>query len=203
MSLAVVVLVAAVLLGLGLGGSWRRLADLPMRRLGLVVAAVLAQAGGAVVGVMGFADESTSYVVGLAVSAAFALAFCARNVRVAGVPLVSSGLLLNAVVVGANGAMPVSIVAAYHARVPIAAISAGTDARHEIAGVGTALPWLGDVLPVPLPVRPEVVSAGDVLVVAGLAELVVLGMLPGGVVMRWRRREEHSHGEEGSQAPGA
>lgn len=202
MSLAVVVLVAAVVAGLAFGGSWHRLAQLPLRRLGLVVAAVLAQAGGAVVGLLGVADESTSYVVGLAVSAALALAFCARNARVAGVPLVTGGLILNATVVGANGAMPVSIVAAYHARVPIAAIAAGTDARHEIAGDGTALSWLGDVVPVPLPVRPEVVSAGDVLVVAGLAELVVVGMLPGGVVVRWRRREEHSDGEESSQAPG-
>ncbi len=203
MSLAVVVLVGAVLAGVAVGGSWRRLASLPLQRLELVVLAVLAQAGGAVVGLLGVADESTSYVVGLAVSAALALAFCFRNARVAGVPLVTLGLVLNAVVVGANGAMPVSIVAAYHARVPIVAIAAGTDARHEIAGDGTALPWLGDVVPVPLPLRPEVVSAGDILVVAGLAELLVLGMLPGGVVVRWRRREEHSDGEEGPQAQGA
>jgi len=202
-SLAVVVLVGAVAAGLVAGGSWRRLVNLPLRRLSLVVAAVLAQAGGALVGLLGVADESASYVVGLALSAALALAFCAWNARVAGVPLVTAGLILNAIVVGANGAMPVSIVAAYHARVPIAAISAHTDARHEIAGVGTALPWLGDVVPVPLPLRPEVVSAGDVLVVAGLAELVVVGMLPGGAVMRWRRREENSHGEEGTQAAGA
>lgn len=203
MSLAVVVLVAAVLAGVAFGGSWRRLASLPLQRLGLVVAAVLAQAGGAVVGLLGVADESTSYVVGLAVSAALALAFCFRNARVAGVPLVTLGLVLNAIVVGANGAMPVSIVAAYHARVPIVSIAAGTDARHDIAGDGTRLSWLGDVVPVPLPLRPEVVSVGDVLVVAGLAELVVVGMLAGGVVMRWRRREEHSDGEEGPQAQGA
>ena len=195
-----VVLVGAIAIGLAAGGSWRRLTDLPLRRLGLVVAAVLAQVGGAVVGLLGAADESTSYVVGLALSAAFALAFCAWNAQVSGVPLVTAGLILNAAVVAANGAMPVSIIAAYHARVPIAAIAAGTDARHEIAGDGTALSWLGDVVPLPLPVRPEVVSAGDVLVVAGLAELVVVGMLPTGAVMRWRRREEHSHGEEGTQA---
>lgn len=203
MSLAVVVLVGAVVVGLAAGGSWRRLADLPMRRLGLVVAAVLAQAGGAVVGVLGVADESTSYVVGLAVSAVLALAFCARNARVPGVALVTAGLMLNAVVVAANGAMPVSIVAAYHARVPITSIAAGVDARHEIAGDGTALSWLGDVVPIPLPLRPEVVSAGDVLVVAGLAQLVVAGMRPAAPVMRWRRRKEHSDGEEGTQAPRA
>ena len=201
MSLAVIVLVGAVVAGLAAGGSWRRLADLPLHRLGLVIAAVLAQAGGAVVGVLGVADESTSYVVGLALSAVLAFVFCVRNARVPGVPLVTAGLMLNAVVVAVNGAMPVSIVAAYHARVPITSIAAGTDARHEIAGDGTAMSWLGDVVPVPLPVRPEVVSAGDVFVVAGLAQLVVAGMLPTVAVMRWRRRKEHSDGEESTQAP--
>ena len=32
------------------------------------------------------------------------------------------------------------------------------------------------MIPVPLPLRPEVVSAGDVLVAAGLGQLVLLGM---------------------------
>ena len=58
-SLAVVVLVGAVGLGLAFGGSWRRLASLPLRWLSLVVLAVLAQAGGAVFGLLGVADEST------------------------------------------------------------------------------------------------------------------------------------------------
>jgi hypothetical protein len=200
MSLAVVVLVGALLIGRLAGGSWRQLAELRLRRLWLVGAAVLAQAGGALVGVLGMADERSSYAVGLALSAALALAFCWRNVAVPGVALVTAGLACNAVVVGANGAMPVSIVAAFHARVPIASISAHTDPRHEIAGIGTSLSWLGDVVPVPLPLRPEVVSAGDVVVVAGLAQLVVQGMLAGPAVMRWRRREETSHGEEGPQA---
>ena len=43
---------------------------------------------------------------------------------------------------------------------------------------GTTLRWLGDVIPVPLPVRPEVVSPGDVLIAAGLGEFVLLGMRP-------------------------
>jgi hypothetical protein len=160
-----------------------------------VLAAVLAQAGGALVGIAGFGDPRRAYVIGLVVSAMCALAFCARNLRVPGVTLVSAGLVANAAVVAANGAMPVSIVAAYHARVPIAAISAGTDARHEIAGLGTRLGWLGDVVPFPLPVRPEVLSPGDVLVAAGLAELLVLGMMGA-----TPHRRETVDGEEGAQA---
>ena len=198
MGLAIVVLAAAIGLAAALGGRWHRLAHLQLRSRGLVVAAVVAQAGGALIGIAGFGDARKAYVSGLVVSAACALWFCARNLRIPGVALVTAGLAANAAVVALNGAMPVSIVAAYHARVPIGAISAGTDARHEIAGLGTRVRWLGDVIPVPLPLRPEVVSAGDVLVAAGLAELVVLGMMGSGP-----HRKENPHGEEGAQASGA
>jgi hypothetical protein len=193
MGLAVVVLVAAVALAVALGGRWHRLAHLQLASRGLVVAAVVAQAGGALVGIAGVGDARSAYVSGLVISAACALAFCARNLRVPGVTLVSGGLLANAAVVALNGAMPVSIVAAYHARVPISAISAGTDARHEIAGIGTRMRSLGDVIPVPLPGHPEVVSPGDVLVAAGLAELVFLGMMGSGP-----HRKENVDGEEGA-----
>jgi hypothetical protein len=193
-----VVLALAGLVALAAGGRWHRLGELHLRGTRLLAGAVVAQAGGALFGVLGVGDPRSSYAFGLAVSAALALAFCARNLRVHGVALVTAGLVANAVVVGVNGAMPVSIVAAFHARVPIAAISAGTDARHEIAGVGTHLRVLGDIVPVPLPWHPEVVSPGDVLVAAGLAELLALAMMGWSV-----SRKETSRGEEGSQAQGA
>lgn len=202
-SLAVVVLVGAVLVAVVAGGRWGRLAHLQLRARGLVIAAVAAQLGGALLGIADVADPRRTYVIALAVSAVCALGFCAQNLRVAGVALVSFGLVGNAVVVAANGAMPVSIVAAYHARVPITAISSGSDARHEIAGIGTHLRWLGDVIPVPLPLRPEVVSVGDVLVCAGLAELVALGMLGMGMLGSAKHRKEPTDGEEGAQASGA
>jgi len=199
MGLAVVVLVLATVVAVALGGRWHRLGRLPLRDRRLVVAAVAAQVGGAIFGLLDAADAQSSYVVGLAVSAALAIAFCARNLRVPGVALVTAGLVGNAVVVAANGAMPVSIDAAYHARVPIDAIAAGTDARHTVAGIGTHLRVLGDVIPVPLPLRPEVVSPGDVLIAAGLAELLVLGMM-GWQAGRRTTRRRSPHGEESAQA---
>lgn len=177
MGLAVIALVGAIAVGYALGGNWSRLTALHLRWRRFVVAAVVAQLGGALVGVLGYGDPRRAYVVGLAASALCAAAFCARNLRVAGVPLVTLGLISNAIVVAANGAMPVSISAADRAGVPVIDIAAGHDSRHEIADSTTTLRLLGDVIPVPLPVRSEVVSPGDVLVAAGLGELVVMGML--------------------------
>lgn len=177
MGLALVALVGAIAIALLRGGSLTGLARLRLRRKAFVVAAVGAQLGGAALGAAGVADPRQSYAVGLAVSAGCAAAFCLANLRVSGVPLVTAGLVANAVVVGLNGAMPVSIDAALRAGVPITAIAAGVDARHEIAGRDTTWRTLGDVVPVPFPLRPEVVSAGDVLAAAGLGELVVIGMV--------------------------
>lgn len=173
MSLVVCALLAALVLGRWRGGSLEALGARPLRRRRLVVAALLTQAAGAVVG-------GPVHATALAVSAALLLCFLAVNRGVRGTGLVALGLLANALVVGLNGAMPVSERAAARAGVPEVVRLAELDPRHEVADDATRLPWLGDVVPVPLPLRPEVVSVGDVLVAAGLAQLVVVGMRPEG-----------------------
>ncbi|HET7310439.1 MAG TPA: DUF5317 domain-containing protein [Mycobacteriales bacterium] len=188
MGLTIVVLVGAVAVGYALNGTWSGLTTLRLRWRRLVVAAVVAQTGGAALGILGVTDARHGYVLGLGASAVCAAAFCALNLHVPGVPLVTLGLVANALVVTLNGAMPVSIVAALRAGVPITDIAAGYDARHDIAGTGTEWRTLGDVIPLPLPLRPEVVSPGDVLVASGLGELVVMGMLRRRVTGVGRRR---------------
>lgn len=169
MLFALVVLVLALAVGLATGGRIGQLGHLPLRHGWLVIAGVAAQAGGAFAG-------GTLYPSGLALSALLVAAFLAFNRDTQGVGLLALGLLCNALVVGLNGAMPVSEHASGQAGVSTQDLRAGTDPRHELADSATRLPALGDVVPVLLPGHPEVVSPGDVLVAAGLAQLLVVGM---------------------------
>jgi hypothetical protein len=166
---ALVVLVAALAIGYARGGDLDRLGRLPLRDKRLVVAALALQVLGALAG-------GWRYPAGLAASALLVAVFLARNRGVRGTGLVALGLLLNALVVGLNGAMPVSADAMGRARLTTQDIISGADPRHELLGADTHLGLISDRIPVLLPGRPEIVSAGDVLVAAGLAELVVLGM---------------------------
>jgi hypothetical protein len=210
--LTLAILVGATALATAAGGRLGRLADRPILAGRLVVVAVAAQVIGALL--TRATGQGAWYIAGLALSAVAALAVCLRNRRLAGLGLVATGLVANAIVVGLNAAMPVSATAAARAGVPVATIAAGDDPRHELAGPSTRLRGLGDVVPVPLPWRPEVVSPGDVLIIAGLAEFVFLGMRPRRItldpVRRQRRpavtlsppRRRSCDGEEESQAQG-
>jgi hypothetical protein len=175
-ALALVVVVGASALALAGGGRWSALAALPIRGARLVVISVVAQLLGS--GLARLTGLGGFYPAGLAISAVAALAFCLRNIRLAGLSLVTAGLICNALVVAMNGTMPVSRDAAMRAGVTLHSIAAGDDPRHAVAGAGTTWRWLGDVVPVPLPWRPEVVSPGDALLAAGLGEFVLLGIRP-------------------------
>ncbi len=174
MGLAAVVLVGALAVGRLSGGTLAGLATLRPRRPVLVLTAAAAQLLGAVLVMRG--ATTGGYLAGLVASGGLVALFLAANRHLPGAGLFSLGLLANAAVVAANGAMPVSLAAAARAGVDTRAIAAAADPRHTVAGRGTWARGLGDVVPVPLPLRPAVASPGDVLVAAGLAELVVVGM---------------------------
>lgn len=172
MSLVVVVLAVALTVGWARGGSLTRLGSLPLRARRLVVAALLIQLVGTLVG-------GPFHPIGLLLSAGLVVAFLSLNRGIRGTGLVALGLLANALVVVANGAMPVSADAAARAGIGTQDLLTGADPRHELEDDATRLAVLGDRIPVPLPLRPEVVSPGDVLVAAGLGQLVALGMTGG------------------------
>jgi hypothetical protein len=167
--LAAIVVLIALVLGFVAGGRLDALGRISLRYRPLVVLALLAQVGGTVAG-------GPAYRWGLGLSAVLVCGFLLLNRGVHGTGLVALGVLSNALVVGLNGAMPVSPDASGRAGISTQALLAGGDARHELSRAGTRLPWLGDVVPVVVPYRPHVASPGDLLILAGIAELIVVGM---------------------------
>jgi hypothetical protein len=165
--LVLVVAVVALAVSVATGGS--RLALVRVRAVRLLVAAAIVQLGTSALApgsglARGTALVLTTVLVGL---------FLVGNARLPGVPLVALGLLLNVVVVGANAAMPVSVDAAARAGISRAELGLADDAMRTRSGPDTHLAYLGDVVPVALPYRPQVVSAGDVLVAAGVGLLLL------------------------------
>ena len=173
MGLILLTLVAAALVARLLGGRLSALEHLPLRGWPLLagtLAALWLGTGAALAGL-----PAAFHWLGLASAAACTLAYCASNRAVHGTGLVGAGLLLNALVVMLNGGMPVSAYAA--ARAGVNYVEVVSDPRHVPAGDSTHLTPFADVIPVPLPLRPEVSSAGDLLVAAGLAQLLATAML--------------------------
>lgn len=175
MGLILLTLVAAGVVARLLGGRLRGLEQLPLRGWPLLAGAFCALWIGTGAALAGLSPAL--HWLGLATAAACTLAYCLRNRAVHGTGLVGAGLLLNALVVMLNAGMPVSADAAATAGVDYQ--QALADPRHIAATDGTHLRALADVVPVPLPLRPEVVSFGDLLVAAGLAQLLASGMLVG------------------------
>lgn len=187
MVFALAVLLGALALGWARGGSLDRLGHLPLRQKRLVVGALLLQVLGGLAG-------GWRYPLGLALSALLVAVFLVLNRGLRGTGLIAAGLLLNALVVGVNGAMPVSADAMGRARLSTQDILSGADPRHELIDDRTRLGLIADRVPVYLPGHPEIVSTGDVLVAAGLAELVVVGMGTGAGAARRRPRALRSTG---------
>lgn len=135
------------------------------------------------------------------------LVFAGANVRLAGVPLLFVGLALNALVIIPNGGMPVG----RHAL----EVSGQSDllrellenpgAKHHLSSSGDVFTALGDVIPIPPPIR-QVVSVGDVFLYAGLAWLIVAvmrgrteGLAPASPLGRYRGK--HRPGSARNAAP--
>lgn len=179
MTVVLLVVAGALLAGRLRGGTLTGLSHLHLPGWPLVFLALAAQAFGAFAGALGLGSARAYYVTGMILSALLVTVFVARNRGVPGMPLVALGFLMNALVVTANGAMPVSADAAARAGLPVAAVYAGVDAKHEPLDDRTRLRPLADVIPVPVPTGrgSNVLSAGDVVLAAGIGVLVANGML--------------------------
>lgn len=102
------------------------------------------------------------------------------NRSLPGVRLIMLGLALNLAVMAANGGrMPVSESAAVTAGLSehLPKLTAGQSSRHVPLTAQTRLRYLGDMIPVPKPYPfPRVISVGDVVLAAGVVQLLIFGM---------------------------
>ena len=137
--------------------------------------------------------KSTGVYAGWLIVAAIAVGwFMALNRGRPGLGLAIGGLALNAVVILLNSGMPVSLAAVERAGVPLSRVPLDTDPLREELTTETTLSWLGEAVPLALPIRPAVVSPGDVLVAAGGALFLFTGLTGLGRLMPEREltREE-------------
>jgi hypothetical protein len=191
LTVILVVIAIACLAGVARGGSMANLAQLPLVSAPLVLVAVLVQAAGAFAERLGLPNPSLFYVLGMVASATLVTVFVARNRALPGMALIALGFLLNALVVTANGAMPVDQAAMERVGMSTIRLYSNADAKHELADSSTRLRPLADVVPVPMPGAlrrgSNVVSAGDIVLAAGIGVLVTNGMLD----VRTRHQPKH------------
>jgi hypothetical protein len=169
MMLVLIVIGLAVGVGFIAGGSLRPFERLNVHWWGVALAGLVLQG----VSLTGDIGHSAALAV-LVGSFGLLLAFAGVNRRLPASWLVMAGLVLNILVIGVNGGMPVSAGALAGACAG-GLLGAGT-AKHHLMGPGDSLTPLGDVIGIPPPVG-AVISIGDVLLYAGVAILIVAIML--------------------------
>jgi Family of unknown function (DUF5317) len=145
-------LVAGLVLGLASGGNWRNLAKVNLTLSPALVAGVIARVAAPFLGEVALAAS----IVGLVLVGVVALV----NRALPGSWLIGLGALLNSFVTLVNGGMPVD---------PGGLILSGkaspADGLHVVLGPDTRLPFLADVLLVP--VINNLYSVGDVVLALG------------------------------------
>lgn len=166
MPLTLVVIVAALVVSLSRGGRFRRLAHAPIRHSWLLAVGIAMQVGVDVTAARGMTAGAFS-MAALVVSQLLVVGWVVVNRYRPGMPLILLGLLMNLAVIAANGAMPVD---------PDAIVAAGGSdsvaplGKHEMLTDATRLWFLADIFGIAA--LRTVVSAGDVVLAAGLVPLV-------------------------------
>ncbi|MDQ3114150.1 MAG: DUF5317 family protein, partial [Actinomycetota bacterium] len=170
MTLFVLAVVTAAVLAVVLGGRPSTFGRPVIHRFGLLGIVVIGMATSPLA-------KSTGVYAGWLIAAAIAVGwFMALNRGRPGLGLAIGGLALNAVVIIVNSGMPVSLAAVDRAGVPLSRVPLDTDPLREELTTETTLSWLGEAVPLALPIRPAVVSPGDVLVAAGGALFLFTGL---------------------------
>jgi hypothetical protein len=177
MLLSLLVALLAVAYALVRGGSLDKLAETRFRWPPLLFAGLVLQLGFDLWN-PGFLTNTAKVAI-LVVSQLMVASLLALNWQLPGMRLAALGMGLNALVIGLNGAMPVSLDAA---RIAGLGPEGAVGIKHDILGPQTLLPWLGDVIPVPI--LHKVASIGDVVLAVGIGRFAYCSAT---------RSEEHEH----------
>lgn len=122
-----------------------------------------------------------------ALSYACLLYFSWLNLRNQGIRFILIGMLLNGLVILANGGrIPVDLEAAQKIGVDVGDFQSQIMAKHEPLRPGSYLAFLGDVIPVKYPIA-RMISLGDIFAVCG-AFLLVQDVM-GKPIRVWRSEE--------------
>ena len=146
------------------GGKLGRLASLPIRWMWAGPLAILLQTV-----VVTIVPDGSHWVHALVYAGTYLIigAFLWANRRIAGVPVIAAGTLLNSIAIMSNGGvMPASVTAER-----LSGLRLGGGYHNSIVVAHPHLLFLGDIIPVPWPL-PNVLSIGDCVVFAGLLVLL-------------------------------
>lgn len=168
MRLVLLVLLIAVGIGLLTGGRLSALSGLHIRWAPLAL--------------VGFAMQIASpagrwSIPVLMLSFVLLTVFGVANLRVPGFALILAGILMNFLVIGINGGMPVegyALTRSGQGDTLTMLIEEG-GAKHHLAGPGDELLFLADAIPIAPPIR-QAVSAGDIVAYTGVAYVLIAGM---------------------------
>jgi hypothetical protein len=169
--LVLIVIGLAVLAGFVAGGSLRPFEHLRLHWWGAALAGLMLQ-GIPLTNDIGRPTGSAVVVASYGLLVAFAWV----NRRLPALWLVIPGLVLNLLVIGTNGGMPVSAGALEAAGAGAEGLVDAETVKHHLMGPADTLTPLADVIGIPPPVG-AVVSVGDLFLYAGVAALVVTVML--------------------------
>lgn len=205
MRLVIAVVGLAVVLGYLLGGRLRRLEHLRLRWWGLAIGGLGLQFLPLPKG-----DAGTDLLVRtgvLAISYLLLLLFTFVNIRLPGVLVIALGLAGNAIVILANGSMPVAADALRDSdqEAIVRLLTDQGSGKHHLMNDDDVLTFLADVIPLPSPIA-QAISAGDVLIYGGLTWLIVWAMrartpMAGSAGMRPRRGKHRPGAARAALAP--
>lgn len=170
MTLLLIALLGALVLGLLFGGSLGRLNRPPVGRLGMLLFTGLSQ------GMAMLAHSVGVMLMWQVACAGAAVLFFFNNRGRPGLILYAAGLTLNTLSAALNMGMPMSVEAATRAGLDTSVAELNASHVSEPLDDSTVAPWLTQTIPVPVAHLPSVASVGDVMAAAGLGVFMFTGL---------------------------